>query len=81
MKVIQKTATLEDDYRSALVIEKDWKNIIDFRESDEMHDNNLSRHFKDCYKIIDLLKEFYEMWKAWVDIQFSKKEDAHEIRD
>ena len=80
MKVVTKSGYNETDYRSWIVITRDWKTIVSFYEW-EHEDNNLWRNFSDCFNIADLLEEFYELWNAWVNIEFIKEDkvDWHDL--
>lgn len=75
MIVLQKTSTLDDgfDYRNGLVITIDDKSVVRFYDW-ESEDNNLGRNFSDCYNIYYLMKEMYELWRKWVEVDFDTKE-------
>ena len=59
MKVEIFSATEENDYRDALIIQIDGK--TEFSAFDgEPEDNSLCRNFGDCFGISDLIKKGYE---------------------
>ena len=73
IKVVEKCATDTSDYRNALVITKNDKDILSFRDG-EPEDSNLSRDFNGCYRIINLLEEFYKYGKEGKVVEFSSIE-------
>jgi len=63
----------EEDFMSRVLIK--WlSKELDFLDW-EAEDNNLWRNFSDCFSVFNLLKEAYELWKSWVDVQFEEIED------
>lgn len=63
------------DYRDGFVIEIDGKGVASFFDG-EPEDANLSRDFKDCWGIPDLLKRAHEAGKNGETFELEAKEVA-----
>ena len=70
-KVTETTSYDNEDYRVFLSIEVDWLKQISFRDW-ESEDANISRDFNDVHAIYPLLKRFYELWRSWTEVEFSR---------
>ncbi len=61
------------DWRSRLTIEIDGTSMFDVSDG-ELEDNNLSRNFQACYKIVDLLELAWLAGKAGQSFDVKKTE-------
>ncbi len=81
MKVIEKVrsekAIMESDFRSAIHIFIDDKQVFSVGDG-EPEDSNLSRDFSDCYSIVSLMEKMYQAGKSGEDVEFIY-EDSDDI--
>ncbi len=63
----------EYDYRNAIEFQEDGLTVLSFKD-DEPEDSNLSRSFKDVYKIEQLLKDVYEAGVKGEELNFETVE-------
>lgn len=73
IKVHEKLFLDAENYRSRIEIKKDGKSIFSVMD-DEPEDSNMNRSFSDCNGVMELLKEFYELGKSGVAIEFTNEE-------
>lgn len=77
MKIIEKTATNEEDYRDVLQIQietNEAKHTLRFMDG-EPEDANLSRDFSDCHSIKDALMVAYEAGKRGEPLEVVESEE------
>lgn len=65
----------ESDMTSSIEIYFDEDRKFEVYESEATEDNNLGRNFMDCYEILNLLREVYELGKRWVDVVFQEEDN------
>ena len=63
MIIKQVTSYDEEDMTSSLEIYFDEDRNFEVYESEDTEDNTLGRNFMDCYEILNLLREVYELGK------------------
>jgi hypothetical protein len=63
MIIKQVTSYDEEDMTSSLEIYFDEDRKFEVYESEDTEDNTLGRNFMDCYEILNLLREVYELGK------------------
>ena len=77
MEILIKTASdelIEDnDYKEFILFVIEWEKVLDMNDW-EPEDNNLCRNFSDCYKIKDLIKRAYEVWKKGEELIITEVE-------
>lgn len=74
-KVIIKmtTATNKNDYRGALKISIDGKDVLSFMDG-EPEDANLSRDFSDGYSVLSLMERAFNLGKEGYEVTFAQEE-------
>lgn len=65
----------EEDMTSSIEIYFDDEKQFEVYESEATEDNTLGRNFMDCYEILNLLREVYELGKKWVDVVFQEEDN------
>lgn len=63
MIIKQVTSFDEEDMTSSIEIYFDDEKQFEVYESEATEDNTLGRNFMDCYEILNLLREVYELGK------------------
>lgn len=75
MIIKQVTSFDEEDMTSSIEIYFDDEKQFEVYESEATEDNTLGRNFMDCYEILNLLREVYELGKRWVDVVFQEEDN------
>lgn len=69
MKVVETTATDQDEYRQKIDITIDGKKAFSVHDG-EPEDNNMGRNFSDCNNITGLMQQAYDAGKKGETLEF-----------
>ena len=63
----------ENDYKTEITVKLDGKVIFNVCDGED-EDNSICRNFSDCSKVLELLKQVYELGKNGVEVDFKDTE-------
>jgi len=80
MKIVATTKNYTEDFTQRLTITADGEEVLDFCDG-EPEDNNLSRNFADCFKILELVRNAYEAGRKGEPLEIEEVSRAVSIDD
>ena len=74
METIKQIYTFNPDTGMVSIeILKNDSTIFSVSDSEQSEDNNLSRNFSDCEKVMKLMQEAYELGKSGEEVKFEEE--------